>query len=277
MRQNRFGLAVSAGLLAVGLLAPVTAFAHADIIERLAALDRQIEQTPQSSELYFKRGELHRLHRDWPAARADYDRGAQLDPDNPAVHYYRGRMWLEAGDPARARPLLDRFIAARPDHADARLIRARVLAALGQWQAAADDLTRAIELLEPPTPEVYLDRARALVAAGPEHTETALRGLDEGIARLGPVVSLIQYAIEAERAHGRPEAALARLDRLPAQLRRQPAWLAIRGDILASMGETQQAQATYRAGLDAIAAYPPARRNARATAELESRLRKSLR
>ncbi len=264
-------------MLIAAVLAPAPAFAHADIGERLSDLDRQIEHAPQSSELYLKRGELHRLHRDWPAARADYDRASRLDAGNPAVNFYRGRMWLEAKNPAQARPLLDRFLAARPDHADALVIRSRTLSLLGEPLAAADDLTRAIDLLDPPTPEVYLDRARALVAAGPEHVDPALRGLDEGIARLGPLVSLIQYAIEVERAHGRHQAALARLDLLPDQVRRQPGWLAIRGDILQSMGDIQQAQATYRAGLASIAAYAPARRNARATAALESRLRESLR
>ena len=117
----------------------------------------------------------------------------------------------------------------------------------------------------------------ATAAAGPEHIDPALRGLDEGIARLGPLVSLVQYAIEVERAHGRPHAALERLDRLPDRVRRQPAWLAIRGDILQNLGDIQRARTAYQAGLDTIAAYPPARRNARATAELETRLRASLR
>jgi tetratricopeptide (TPR) repeat protein len=277
MRQSWLRKLLTAAPLAAALLAPVPAFAHADIVERISALDRQIEQTPHDNDLYFKRGELHRLHRDWPAARADYDRAAALDPDDTTVHFYRGRMWLEAGDPAHARLLLDRFLAERPDHADALLIRSRALAEIGEWQAAAQDLTHAIDLLDPPTPEVYLDRARALVAAGPEHIDPALRGLDAGIARLGPLVSLIQYAIEVERAHGRPQAALERFDLLPDQVRRQPKWLAIRGDILRSLGDVQQAQATYWAGLATIAAYPPARRNARATIELETRLRESLR
>ena len=277
LSQRRInGPTVAACLLSLWLFSPTGAFAHADIVERIAALDGQIEQAPRDSELYLKRGELHRLHRDWPAAIADYDRATRLEPKNPAVFFYRGRMWLEAGDPAQARPLLDRFLTARPNHGDALLIRSRILFRLGERLAAAADLTRAIGLLPRPTPEVYLERARALVAAGPEHIDPALRGLDEGIARLGPLVSLVQYGIEVERAHGRHRQALNRYDQLPDQLRRQPSWLVVRGDILRDLGETQQAQANYRAGLEAIETYPPARRNARATIALESRLRASL-
>ncbi len=274
-RTARFAV-FSAGLLVLALLSPTPAWAHADIMERIDALDRQIALTPDDAELYRKRGELHRLHQDWTAALADYARAARLEPDDPAIHFYRGRMWLEAGDAAQARPLLNRFVALRPDHADARLVRSRALARLGENLAAAQDLTRAIALLDPPTPEVYLERARALAAAGPEHVEHTLAGLDEGLARLGPLVALVQYAIEVERASGRHRQALARVDALPDKIARQPLWLALRGDILRDLGETGQARATYRAGLATIGAYPPARRHARATTALESRLRASL-
>lgn len=276
-RTHRCHTLAAAFIVAVWLLSPATAFAHADIVERISALDQQIVQAPDNAALYFKRGELHRLHSDWPAALADYDHAARLDPANPAVHYYRGRMRLEAGDPAQARPLLDRFLAARPDHADALLIRSRALTRLGEGLAAADDLTRAIALYDLPTPEVYLERARALVIAGPDNIGRALNGLDAGIARLGPLVTLIQYAIAIERSDGRHQQALERLGTLPDMIRLQPTWLAIRGDILRDIGDIEQAQATYRAGLETIETYPPARRNSRATVVLETRLRASLR
>lgn len=263
-------------IIAAGLLAPAAAFAHADIVERIVALDAQILAAPKDPALYLKRGELHRLHRDWPAALSDYDQAARLDPDDPALNYYRGRMRLESGDPAQARPLLNQFLTARPDHADALLIRSRALVRLGEPKAAADDLTRAIAHLDQPTPEVYLERARALVAAGPDNLDNALAGLDEGIARLGPLVTLIQYGIETERAHGRHAQALNRLDTLPAQISGQPTWLAVRGDILRDLGDMELAQASYRSGLDKIETYPMARRNARATTALEARLREAL-
>jgi predicted Zn-dependent protease len=156
LRQN-----LAAAIIAAALLSPSAAWAHADIVERIAGLDQLIQEAPENVGLYLKRGELHRLHRDWPAALTDYDHAARLDPGNPAIHYYRGRMRLESGDPAQARPLLDRFLTARPNHANALLVRSRALTRLGEFLAAADDLTRAIALLGSPTPEVYLERARA--------------------------------------------------------------------------------------------------------------------
>ena len=52
----------------------------------------RFEQDPNNASLYLKRGELHRIHQDWPAAAADYDRAAQLDPNLAVVDLARGAM-----------------------------------------------------------------------------------------------------------------------------------------------------------------------------------------
>ena len=61
-------------------------------------------------------------------------------------------------------------------------------------------------------------RARLLVTAGDGHAEAGLQRLDQGIARLGPVVTLIGYAIEIETGLGQYGDALARFDLLPTLL-----------------------------------------------------------
>ena len=269
-------LLLAAGLILAWTGSPGMVLAHADIVERITALDQEIQERPGSAALYLKRGELHRLHRDWPAALADYGQAERLKPEEPAVHYYRGRMWLEAGQPKLARPEMDRFLAALPAHADALLVRSRALGLLGERLAGVEDLTQAIALLDRPTPEVYLERARLLVSEGPSYVDRALAGLDEGIARLGPLVTLIQYAIEVERDRGRYISGLAWLDRLPENLTGQPTWLGLRGDLMLEAGKKQEAHAAYAAGLETIASYSATRRNSRATMQLEARLKSSL-
>ena len=266
-------LAVAAVLAAT----PRPALGHADVLERIADLNRQIEGNPGIGALYLKRGELHRLHRDWPAARADYKMAAGLAPELAEVDYAFGRMWHEAGRPDLARPALDSFLALRPHNADALLTRSRVLALLGEPRQAVSDLTAAIARLDPPTPEVYLERARLIAVQGPEHATQALKGIDAGVARLGPIVSLIQFAIDLEVGQGRYHAALARMDGLPAAVGGQPRWLARRGDILLAAGRETEAGASYAAGLETIAKLPPSRRRVRATAKLEAKLRARLR
>jgi tetratricopeptide (TPR) repeat protein len=262
--------------VAIGLALPGPVFADADIHVRLTAMDQLIIADAGNPELYLKRAELHRLHRDWTAALADYRQVRHLAPNQPALDFYLGRMWHEAGQPERAKAALDRVLTHDPDHAHALLIRARVLAVLENRFAAVEDISRAIEQFASPTPEMYLERARWLVAEGEEHTGRALRGLDKGIEHFGPVVTLIQYAIEIETERGHYDAALARLDSLPKPVQRLPVWITRRGDILSATGRMQEARATYQHALGAIETLPAPRRSTRAIALLEARLRTQL-
>jgi hypothetical protein len=90
-----------------------------------------------------------------------------------------------------------------------------------------------------------LARADALLAAG--EPEAALEALDEGLARLGPVVALASRAIEIERARGRADATLERLDRLAAFASRQETWLTRRAEILEEAGRPAEARAAWAA------------------------------
>jgi len=47
--------------------------AHADLDEQIAAVTHQIEKDVTNAQLCLKRGELHRVHRDWKSGAVDYD------------------------------------------------------------------------------------------------------------------------------------------------------------------------------------------------------------
>src|SRR5688572_33256037 len=57
-------------VLVVCLVITLPLAAHGDLHERIAALTKQIDDAPTNAELYLKRGELHRAHRDWKLALA---------------------------------------------------------------------------------------------------------------------------------------------------------------------------------------------------------------
>jgi len=268
------GYVLAAGLAVVWAAAPQPTGAHADIDERIAALNARIEADPHNADLYLKRGELHRLHRDWESAIADYQRAVSLDHSLSEVDYCLGRMWLEADRPDRARPLLDRYLARRPGDANALLVRARTLARLGKRLAAVDDLTKVIASVKTPSPELFLERSRLLVAEGGDHVELGLAGMDDGVARLGPLVTLVKFAVDVEAERGDYDAALRRLDMLPRVVKNDPSWLAHRGDLLLAAGRDSQARRAYAAALEAIRARSAGSRGK--TADLERRLRSFL-
>jgi tetratricopeptide (TPR) repeat protein len=266
-------LAVTA-LLVISLAAP--AAAHEGLHEQIRDVTKQIRLEPKNAALYLKRGELHRLHRDWTRALSDYRRAEQLDSHLDAVHFGRGRMYFEAGKPDRAKIWLDRFLAIHPRNIDALVTRARVFVKMGRTALAAQDYSRAISQVPKPKPEYYIERARALIDGGKAYGDEALKGIDEGMKALGPIVTLQLVAIDIELSVRRYDAALARLDTLALQSPRKEAWLARRGDILSQAGRAGEARAAFAAALEAIQSLPSHIRKTKATTELESRVRAAL-
>ena len=91
-------------------LSSSAAFAHGDLDRQIAEVSARIEaalaqpaDAPRRAQLYFDRGELHRLHGDWRRAEADYDQAIRYRPDLHAVELSRGRLLLGQDGPARRR------------------------------------------------------------------------------------------------------------------------------------------------------------------------------
>jgi tetratricopeptide (TPR) repeat protein len=260
-------------------LFPVFTIAHLSINEQIVDLTKRLETEPDQAKratLYLRRGELHRVHRDWSAALADYESARALEPGLAEVDLHIGRAMFEAGRPEHAKLALDRFLGQYPNHVKALVTRARVFVQLGAPLAAAHDFTRAIAQFQPPNhplPEYYLERAQALAAAGDAYIDAALRGLDDGINRLGNLVTLQLYAVDLELVKQRYAAALHRLDRLIAQTPHMPHVLARRGEIYEQAGRLAEARQAYTEALRTLTTLPSSRRTSTSVVSLETRLR----
>lgn len=247
---------------------------HEDLLDQIARLTRQIEQQPDRAALYFRRGELHRIHEDWPAARQDLERARTLDPELTAADLAIGRVHNGAGEFRRAREALDRFLSRRPDHAEGLIERARARAKLGEAAGAVEDYTKAIARMEEPWAENYIERSEALRSDG--RIDEAIRGLEEGLRKIGPAVPILLALLDLELEAGRIPAALGRVDALAARSDRKDLWLVRRGEILARAGRTREAEQAYAGALSSIEALPAARRRTKFTRELELRAKAGL-
>jgi tetratricopeptide (TPR) repeat protein len=262
-------------VLAGGFLWSAGAAAHDDLRNQIAALTREIASERGNAGLYLRRGELHRLCRDVPAALADYASARRLDPGLAAADLGAGRALVEAKRPADAKRFLERFVRARPDDPEGRLELARALVGLRSTNAADDQYAQAIALAPRPSPDVYFERARFLRAAG--RLPAAIRALDDGIARVGPLASLEELAVDLEISRKNYDGALARLDRtFPPTNGRQETRLARRGEILAAAGRSVEARETFQQAQRSIESLPPRLRQTRAIQKLEGRVRSSL-
>ena len=265
-------------LLSVAIcLALLSSFAraHEGLHEQIVAVTAKIKKDPMNASLYLQRGELYRHHRDWTRAAADYDRAARLEPDLKVVGLARGKMLFESGRHQRARFTLDRFLSQQPDHYEGVVTRARVLAKLGARSEAARDFTHALARSSVPEPELYLERAH-VIAGDARRVDEAVSGLDEGIKRLGPLVTLELAAIDLELRRHNYDAALARVDVIASQSERKETWLVRRGEILKLAGRQEEARAALTAALAAIESLPPERRQSRTVTALQLRARSAI-
>ncbi len=267
--RPRFRPILAAVAFALSALLSIPAAAHEDIRKQIDDLDRRIQASPDEADLYLRRAELHRIHRDWDEARADYRRARRLDPGLDVVDLCLGRLFLDQDRPKKAAAELDRYLGNRPESAEGYLVRARARAALGRRQEAVDDYRRALSLPapRPPSPDTWIELARLLAGDGKGRPEEALRTLEEGIATLGPIVTLEMPAIELEISLRRFDDALRRVDVVAAQAGRKERWILQRAEILRLAGRSGEAAGAYEEVLRLIADLPADRRAARATKE----------
>jgi tetratricopeptide (TPR) repeat protein len=261
---RRAVVAVAFSTAGIGILISQKLLAHGDVHEAIVNVTREIEAHPDNPQFYLRRGELHRVHRDWTEALADFDKARELDATLIIAELLRGEMLADAGRLADAAAALDRFLKQCPDSAPGFTARARVHAREKRWTAAADDFDRAIEFARIPNPELFIERAQALRAAG--HHDEAIATLDAGLAKLGALITLTQMAIDCEVEAGRLDAALARLAKVVDAAPRKERWLFRRGELLEKAGHPEAAREAYTAAQAALAKLPPERR---ATAAME--------
>ncbi len=252
--SHRFRL-VRALVACIALALPSVLLAHGEDQPLLDALTEELAKAPEA-DLFIRRGELYRHHQEWDKAEADLAAAARLDPKLKLIEFLRARLMLESGAPAKAQPLIERYLATVPDDAEGWFLRGEIAHALGQSAIAASHYAEGLKRVATPRTDHYLRRARILAAVAPFDRVRVLAAIDEGLARVGPALSLIDYAISLDLDASDYAAALQRIAYAMETSPRQERWLARRGEILARSGRKAEAIASYRAALAALEALP---------------------
>lgn len=253
--------ACALSLLALVALCSPPAGAHGTLAERLASLDDAIARRPSDPALHLDRATLLRDEGSPAQALEEIDRAAALGADAGLVARERGRALLALGRTAEAERALARAVSLRHTDAAALAAHGTALADLGRGRSAAVAFARALDAAPrgAAAPDWALARAHALASEAPPDLDGAIRGLDQDLARLGPLVVLEQEAVRLEERAGRVDAALARLDRVSAGAVRREGFLLQRAEILERAGRREPALAAYAGALAAIDRLTPQR------------------
>jgi tetratricopeptide (TPR) repeat protein len=254
-------------------VAAAGAAAHPEPSESIAALGFALERHPDDPLLWIERAGQYLLVGDPAAALRDLDRAESLAPYRPDVPLQRGAALLALGRAADAERQLGLAIERDPSSEQARVLRGRARLALDRPRDAARDFQRAIELSAHPSPDQYLEWARALDRAA--RIGDALEALDRGFAAVGQSPALAEEAVRLECERGAWDEALDRIERHPGAWGPDAARRARRGDVLRAAGRELEAQAEYSAALAELEAGSS--RHSAGAAALEARLHQALR
>lgn len=246
--------------------------AEDEISEMLEILTRDIEASPNNTELLLQRARMLILAKKYDQAMADLNQAARLKP-SPELEREKARVLIEAGWSDEGLKQADSYIAANPKDADAYTLRARLYARQGRIPEANQDYAKALENSPEPSLDLYFERARVLTTPDGAYLKEALATLNDGVKRLGPVITLEQAALELERRLGNYDAALSRLDGMIKRMPMKDTYLAQKGDVLAQAGRYEEARGAYQQALDEIAKLPPFKKNLSAKQQFEKELR----
>jgi len=225
--------------------------AHRESDVAISELGAWIEKTPDRPDLRLSRGGHYFDRERWVECEADLIVVAQRDPAFPGLDLAFARLYLATARLNEARTRLDRALRHHPNDPTALILRSRARAQSDDPTGAASDLTAAIEVLPEPRPEHFLERA-----ALPLPPTEALRGMLEGIRRIGPALALMERALALEIQLGKTDDALARLATLRETASRKEFWWKRTGDVLAGTGRHTEALAAYNRARTALAQQP---------------------
>jgi tetratricopeptide (TPR) repeat protein len=244
-------------------------FGHGTLHEQIANLTQVIEKEPNSAELYLRRGEVYRDHEEWKSAADDYNKARTLNPKLLDIDLAEARLYFYSDHLEQAQEKVEQYLKVRQDE-NARYLRAQILVELKQTSKAIADFSYFIEHAKDPQPQVFIERAKAQVLTGKR--KEAIVGLDEGMKKLGVLISLQELAIQLELEGKEFDQALVRVDSILKTLNRKENWLARKGEILEQAGRTDEAKRFYKQALSEITSLPQQYQKTRAVSRLKAEL-----
>ena len=260
---------VSRFLFPVLFAFPLVTFPHADLELQINVVTAQIAAEPDNYLLYEKRGHLHRRHSNYLAALRDFEKISKIDPENENTEFHVGRTLYESGQADKAVTHLREFLRHHPQHSAALLVFARTLSDLGHVDEASDYYRRSINNAPVKTPDQFVEWSQLFLQPNSKRPADARDVLNEGIAQLGPVVSLVDHTVSLQQSIGDYGEAIRHLKLLPDELQTTPKWLVKQADCVYALGDLEQSTHLYHQALEEITALPQARRQLPAMLELK--------
>jgi tetratricopeptide (TPR) repeat protein len=133
-------------VLLLAVLRPATVFAHGSVHERLAAVERQLAESPQDAPLLLQRARLHHEHGDHGKALEDVRAVGRIDPGCEDRWLLEADIHIAREKPELALEAVQHLLGKQPDSVAGLILRGRILETLGRIPEAIADARKVVEL-----------------------------------------------------------------------------------------------------------------------------------
>jgi Flp pilus assembly protein TadD len=181
--------------------------------DRLKALESLTQVTPANANLCSELGEMRFARREFEQAAREYRAAARLNPDEPRTWNELGYALARSKDLNGAREALAQYQKLAPEDANALDSQGEVSFFLGDFKAAGEYFERA----SAKNPAELLKAAEARLMMGDLRGADALFLKHQGPAA-GPGGSAEYQMAQWEYLTGRPQAGMARMEKLASKL-----------------------------------------------------------
>ena len=264
-------------LLCVYLFNCTISFAHGDLDERIAAVSTEIEASPDSSFLFFKRAKLYYEHEDFSLAIEDLDAAAKLGHEGLVSNLYYAKSYKGLEKYKQSIKYLDKILAQEPEYVRALKIKAEIYSIQEKYSASAALYQKVITHSIKTIPENYIQTSNAWLKADTEESfQNSIKVLEQGLSDLGNIYTLQHELKTAYLSKKKYKNALVIQETIIEQSARKERPYFEAGNICLSMEDPIQAKAYFTLALEAIQALHPKHRRLRVTKDLKKQIESKL-
>lgn len=174
-------------------------FAHGDLTKRINNKTSEIKLSPNNAELYFERGFLYYQHEEYDKATLDYIKAGELGYTNKLLDFRKAEAYYKWDKFDLA--LKSSLECLQKDKTDVKInkLHGQILFKLGQFEDAITYYTYFINTVQDSRPEDYIEFSEMTLKAYNDY-DKSIGVLDNGIDKLGEIVSLQLQKLEFYKA-----------------------------------------------------------------------------
>ncbi|PWK18487.1 tetratricopeptide repeat protein [Xanthomarina spongicola] len=173
------------------------AYSHGDLDKRILAVTEEIKKSPDSAQLYFKRGKLYYQHDDYQLSIKDINYSIDLGYLDIEQELLLSKNYFELKDYTNALLFVDSILNKSPNDVVFLKIKAQTLFQDAQYEKSAIYFEKVIKYSSKTFPENYIDASEAwYLSPNDKAFDNSISILNQGIETLGQIISLLEKKVE---------------------------------------------------------------------------------